>query len=124
MLATVPGSSFSTFASVPLPGLSVAMPRLSALKLGSSIAVVGLSAALPRLSAAVPELFVAVPGLDATIPKLFALTSMSVFMSGSSTPILLSAFAHMLLCRHHFCLFLYCLCQKYQRLIWLQENKD
>ena len=85
------GSSASTFASICMLGLSVAMPELSTAVLGSFVtvprsltAVPGLSAAMPRLSALV---FASV-----LVPRLSALVPPSAPMFSGSSPLLFPTF--------------------------------
>lgn len=71
LLVLVPELSASISVSIPISGLSTALPRLSA--------------AIPRLSATRPRLFATLPELSATLLKLFtAVFGLSTTMSGLS----------------------------------------
>ena len=97
LLATMPGSSTSASASVPVLGSSIAMPGLSA-PASVSVPVSESSAAMPKSSAAMlessaamPGSSVAVPKLSAAVPGLSAPASASISVPGSSTLVLPSA---------------------------------
>ena len=101
MLAAVFKLSAPASTSVSLPGLSTAMPRLSAIMPRSSIAMPGLSAVVSKLSSAMLGLsapafaLVLVPGLSALVspfasasvlPGLSLLYFFALFLSKTSTP--------------------------------------
>ena len=85
LLTTVLRSSTPVSASVPVPGLSATMPKLSALA-STSVFIPGLFAVVPELFAAISGLSISVPGLFAAVPEL------SVVMPGSSAPTFASVF--------------------------------
>ena len=75
----MPGLSTPTSASIFVPGLSTAMPKLS-------VAIPGLSATMRRLSATVPRSFT-LAFASVLIPGLFALVPLSMPVLPKSSPL-------------------------------------
>ena len=114
LVTTVHKSSTPASASIPVPGLSAAVPRSSA-PASMSIRVPGSSAAVLESSVAVPGSSVSVPESFAAVPRSSAPASVSVPVPGLFAHVPLST---PMLPDHPPCLFLHCLRRRPQHLIW------